>query len=158
MSAAAEIKPQKPFLETSIVFKICQVTQPKSPKFSKMSWERRAEGGADRDAAADRERDRLRERQERERQEKERQEKERARKHLVAAAAAAAPPVQSSLLRPTASWKAGYGQQPEVAPAKPRAASAGAAALRQRQSKHADADVDDDAIEDGLRMLRARRK
>ena len=130
-----------------------QVTQPKSPKFSKMSWERRAEGGADRDGAADRERDRLRERQERERQEKERQEKERARKHL-----AAAPPVQSSLLRPTASWKAGYGQQPEVAPAKPRAASAGAAALRQRQSKHADADVDDDAIEDGLRMLRARRK
>jgi hypothetical protein len=32
MSAAAEIKPQKPFLETSIVFKICQVTQPKQPK------------------------------------------------------------------------------------------------------------------------------
>ena len=32
MSAAAETKPPKPFLETSIVFKICQVKQPKQPK------------------------------------------------------------------------------------------------------------------------------
>ena len=32
MSAAAENKPPKPFLDTSIVFKICQVPQPKKPK------------------------------------------------------------------------------------------------------------------------------
>ena len=137
--------------------KLRQVTQPKSPKFSKMSWERRAEAGAGADRDAERERERQQRERERERdreRERERQEKDRERAKKILAA-----PVQSSLLRPTASWKAGYGQQQqEVAPAKPRAASAGVAALRQRQSKHTDADFDDDAIEDGLRMLRVRRK
>ena len=155
-----------------------QVTMPKSPKFSKMSWQRKAEaGGVDNNnnnngiaggQAKDKDRDRDRDNRERDREREKRKSFGAAVAPAPTAAAAAAVP--TGAMRPTSSWKMGYGGGPEaVAPtAKPRASSAGTAMMRQKEkernertAKYLDEDNDNsemDFVEEGLRQLRARRK
>ena len=156
-----------------------QITMPKSPKFSKMSWQRKAEaGGVDNNnnnngiAGGQQVKDKDKDRDYRERDRE--REKRKSFGAAVAPAPAAAVAAPTGVMRPTTSWKMGYGGGPDAAvaapTAKPRAASAGTAMMRQKEkeriertAKYLDEDNDHDHgeldfVEEGLRQLRARRK
>ena len=153
-----------------------QVTMPKSPKFSKMSWQRKAEaGGVDNNninngiAGQQQAKDKDTDYRDRDR--------DREKRKSFGAAVAPAPvatAIPTGAMRPTTSWKLGYGsgQEAVAAPtAKPRASSAGTAMMRQKEkernertTKYFDEDNDHDHhgdldfVDEGLRQLRARRK